>query len=64
MTKEELFTALGCVREDLVLEAEAGGRAKAPGWRRTAALAAALTVVVGGSLLAWKQMDHRVPIAD
>ena len=64
MTDQELFLALGQVREDLVLEAKASGRAKAPGWRRTAALAAALTVVVGGSLLAWRSLDHRVPIAD
>ncbi len=64
MTDQELFLVLGQVREDLVLEAERPQKAKVPGWRRTAALAAALTLVVGGSLLAWRNMDHRVPIAD
>lgn len=64
MTDQELFLALGQVREDLVLEAERPRRAALSGWRRTAALAAALAVVAGGSLLAWRGMDRRVPIAD
>ncbi len=64
MTEQELFLALGQVREDLVLEAERPQRAKPRQWRRAAAIAAALALVVGGSLMALRFTDHQIPIGD
>lgn len=64
MTDQELFLALGQIREDLVLEAERPQKIKSVGWKRTAAIAAALTLVVGGSLLALRLTGREIPIGD
>ena len=47
MTREELFRAVGEVREDQIAEAEHPGKQGRP-WRRYGALAACLAVVLAG----------------
>lgn len=48
MTKEELFQAVGHVREDQITEAEVMHRQSRP-WRRYGAMAACLALVLGGA---------------
>jgi len=64
MTEQELFLALGQIREELVLEAERPQKIKSLGWKRAAAIAAALALVVGGSLMALRFSGHKIPIGD
>lgn len=56
MTKEELFRAVGEVREDQVAEAETVKKQAAP-WRRYGALAACLAVVLAAGV-AWNRIYH------
>ena len=48
MTKEELFRAVGEVREDQITEAETVKKASRP-WRRYGTLAACLALVLAGA---------------
>lgn len=54
MTKEELFRAVGEVREDQVAEAE---KRRGSPWKRYGALAACLAVVLTAGIV-WNQMYH------
>lgn len=49
MTREELFRAVGEVREDQIAEAAEKPKRAAPRWRRYGALAACLAVVLAGA---------------
>ncbi|WP_297981610.1 hypothetical protein [uncultured Oscillibacter sp.] len=58
MTKEELFRAVGEVREDQITEAETVGRGNRP-WRRYGAMAACLAVVLAGAFALERLEDAR-----
>ena len=47
MTNQELFRAVGQVREDQILEADKPATKKAPHWRRYGAIAACLVLLLG-----------------
>ena len=49
MTREELFRAVGEVREDQIADAAEKPNRTAPRWRRYGALAACLAVVLAGA---------------
>ena len=49
MTREELFRAVGEVREDQIADAAKKPNRTAPRWRRYGALAACLAVVLAGA---------------
>ena len=49
MTREELFRAVGEVREDQIADAAEKSKITAPRWRRYGALAACLAVVLAGA---------------
>lgn len=56
MTREELFRAVGEVREDQVTEAETGKKQAAP-WRQYGTLAACLAVALTAGIV-WNQIYH------
>ena len=58
MTKEELFRAVGEVREDQITEAETVKKANRP-WRRYGALAACLALAVAGAFALERLEDAR-----
>ena len=53
MTREELYRAVGEVREDQIADAAEKPNRTAPRWRRYGALAACLAVVLGVAAGSW-----------
>ena len=66
MTREELFRAVGEVREDQIADAAEMPNKAAPRWRRYGALAACLAVVLAGAFCfrQWLHTGHDVPAYD
>lgn len=64
MTREELFRAVGEVREHQIAEAAEKPKRAAPRWRRYGALAACLAVVLAGAFgfRQWLHTGHILPI--
>ena len=66
MTREELFRAVGEVREDQIADAADKSKKTAPRWRRYGALAACLAVVLAGAFgfNRWLHTGHDLPAYD
>ena len=66
MTREELFRAVGEVREDQITDAAEKPNKTAPRWRRYGALAACLAVVLAGAFgfNRWLHTGHDLPAYD
>lgn len=66
MTREELYRAVGEVREDQIADAAEMPNKAAPRWRRYGALAACLAVVLAGAFCfrQWLHTGHDVPAYD